>query len=295
MSGIRIANSGGSGRRENLADIVAEMDALVGLENVKRELNRFISLSRLAVLRRERELPSVRTNLHMVFSGPPGTGKTVVARKVGRMLKAIRLLKGGDCIEVDRSQLVAPYVGQTATKTREVIERSLDNVLFIDEAYTLTNQGSDRDPFGQEAIDTLLRLMENYRDRLVIIVAGYDGEMVKFINSNPGLASRFSRFVKFNAYSPKDLTQIFENMVADSKMSIDDAGRRAAARAVKDIADGHANDDTFGNARVIRGFFETIVTAQAERLSQQEDLEALADADLQTITDQDIAAAVEAI
>lgn len=293
MSGIRIASQGGSGRRENLADVVAEMNALVGLENVKRELNRFISLSRLAVLRRERELPSVRTNLHMVFSGPPGTGKTVVARKVGRMLKAIRLLKVGDCIEVDRSQLVAPYVGQTATKTREVVERSLDNVLFIDEAYTLTSQGPDRDPFGQEAIDTLLRLMENYRDRLVVIVAGYDGDMIKFRNSNPGLSSRFSRFVKFNAYSSKELTQIFENMVVDNKLSIDDPGRRAAARAVKEICDAYANDETFGNARVIRSFFEKIVTAQAERLSQQEDLEALTDANLQTITDQDVAVASE--
>ena len=293
MSGIRIATPSGGGRRENLGDIIAEMDKMVGLEGVKTELNRFISFSRLMVLRRERELPASRTNLHMVFSGPPGTGKTVVARKVGRMLKAIRLLKSGECIEVDRSQLVAPYVGQTATKTREVVERALDNVLFIDEAYTLTNQGSDRDPFGQEAVDTLLRLMENHRDRLVVIAAGYTGEMRKFVDSNPGLRSRFSRFVEFNPYGRDELMAIFEGMVTENQMRLDDQGRRAAYAAIREIASHGSGDETFGNARVIRGFFEKIVTTQAERLSEREDLDTVSDEELQTLDAADIQTAAE--
>jgi SpoVK/Ycf46/Vps4 family AAA+-type ATPase len=249
----------------------------------------------MMVIRRERELPANRVNLHMVFSGPPGTGKTVVARKVGRMLKSIRLLKKGECIEVDRSDLVAPYVGQTATKTRDVVDRALDSVLFIDEAYTLTNQGPDRDPFGQEAVDTLLRLMENQRDRLVVIAAGYTGEMRKFVDSNPGLRSRFSRFVEFHPYNRDELMAIFEGIVAHNQMQLGEQGRKAALDAIREIANHGLGDETFGNARVIRDFVEKIVTAQAERLSQREDLDSVSNEELQTITDADVAAAAEAM
>lgn len=290
MSGIRINTGGAASRRETMEDIIAEMNAMVGLTEVKTQLNAFMSLSKLMVLRRDRDLPSIKTNLHMVFSGPPGTGKTVVARKVGRMLKSIRLLKVGDCVEVDRSNLVAPYVGQTATKTRDVIEKALDSVLFIDEAYTLSDQGPDRDPFGQEAIDTLLRLMENYRERLVVIVAGYGDKMHSFIRSNPGLESRFSRTIMFDAYNADELTVIFENLITDNKMVLDEAGRRTAQRAVKDLWNMFKADPTFGNARVIRGMFERVVTAQAERLALAGNIEGLSDEDLQTLTEDDVRA-----
>ncbi len=293
MSNIQISRPAGSGRRESLSEVVHEIEGMVGMDQVKTELNRLISLARLMVIRRERDLPANRVNLHMVFSGPPGTGKTVIARKVGRMLKAIRLLKVGNCIEVDRSDLVASYVGQTATKTREVVDRALDSVLFIDEAYTLTNQGPDRDPFGQEAVDTLLRLMENNRDRLVVIAAGYTSEMQKFVDSNPGLRSRFSRFVEFHPYGRDELMAIFEGIVADNRMCLGDRGRKAALDEIREIASHGSGDATFGNARVIRDFVEKIVTAQAERLSEREDLENVTDDELQTITDADVAAAAE--
>ena len=296
MTNIRINTAGaGTGRKEALAEIIGEMEKMVGMIEVKTELNRFISLARLMVLRRERDLPAQRVNLHMVFSGPPGTGKTVVARKVGRMLKAIRLLKTGDCIEVDRSHLVAPYVGQTATKTREVIERALDNVLFIDEAYTLTNQGQDKDPFGQEAVDTLLRLMENYRDRLVVIAAGYSGEMRKFVDSNPGLRSRFARFVEFKPYNRDELMEIFKGIARESQLELDPRAEKAASDSIREIASHGAMDETFGNARVIRSFFEKIVTTQAERLAGEDDLEAISDEVLQQITEDDVKFAAESM
>jgi stage V sporulation protein K len=284
-----------AGRRESLQQIIAEMEKMVGMVEVKTELNRFISLARLMVVRRERDLPAQRVNLHMVFSGPPGTGKTVVARKVGRMLKAIRLLKNGDCIEVDRSNLVAPYVGQTATKTREVVESALDSVLFIDEAYTLTNQGGQSDPFGQEAVDTLLRLMENYRERLVVIAAGYTDQMRKFVDSNPGLRSRFARFVEFKPYNRDELMAIFTGMVTDAQMTLDAPAQKAALDAIRELASHGAMDESFGNARVIRSFFEKIVTAQAERLSQTDDLEQIDLENLQAVSKDDVAAAAEAM
>jgi len=293
--GIKISTSAGPGRKESLAQIIGEMEKMVGMLEVKTELNRFISLARLMVVRRERDLPAQRVNLHMVFSGPPGTGKTVVARKVGRMLKAIRLLKTGDCIEVDRSNLVAPYVGQTATKTREVVERALDSVLFIDEAYTLTNQGGSSDPFGQEAVDTLLRLMENHRDRLVVIAAGYSDQMRTFVDSNPGLRSRFSRFVEFKPYNRDELMSIFLGMVTESQMTLDAPAQKAASDAIRELASHGASDDTFGNARAIRSFFEKILTAQSERLAETDDLDTIETAQLQAISQQDVTSAAESM
>src|SRR4029453_18352585 len=234
--GIRISTSAGPGRKESLTQIIGEMDKMVGMLEVKTELNRFISLARLMVVRRERDLPAARVNLHMVFSGPPGTGKTVVARKVGRMLKTINLLRKGECVEVDRSHLVAQYVGQTATKTRDVIEGALDSVLFIDEAYTLTEQGADKDPFGQEAVDTLLGLMENHRDRLVVIVAGYTDRMRRFVDSNPGLESRFGgRIIEFKAYNRDELKEIFLGMVAENQVTMTAVAEKAASDAIRDM------------------------------------------------------------
>ncbi len=278
-------------RRESVDDILAEIDRMIGLETVKDEIRRVIALARVMVIRRERDLPAARTNLHMVFSGPPGTGKTVMARKVGRLLRAIRLLKKGHCIEVDRSNLVASYVGQTATKTREVVESALDGVLFIDEAYTLTNQQGSNDPFGQEAVDTLLRLMENYRERLVVIVAGYTNEMEGFVDSNPGLKSRFSRFIEFSSYNRDELMKIFMAIMAENKFTIGEQGARVLARHIADLV--RDADDTFGNAREVRSLFERIVTSQAERLSVDPDIDNLSDEVLQAIEEEDVRRTVE--
>lgn len=278
-------------RRETVEDILAEMDAMVGLENVKKEIHRFIALAHVMVVRRERDLKTNRLNLHMVFSGSPGTGKTVMARKVARMLNVIRLLRRGHCVEVDRSHLVASYVGQTATKTRDVVESALDGVLFIDEAYTLTDQGRS-DPFGQEAVDTLLRLMENHRERLVVIVAGYTDKMREFCESNPGLKSRFSRFIDFPKFDRSELETIFLTLVVENEMSLTDQARRVASRHIADLV-RDADDITFGNAREIRSFFEQVVTSQADRLSQHPELESLSNEELQLLTEEDVRLAVE--
>lgn len=291
MSQIGAGGPRSDRRGETVEDILGEIDRMIGLENVKAELRRFVAFARLMVLRRERDLPAARTNLHMAFSGPPGTGKTVMARKVARVLKAIRLLRKGHCVEVDRSNLVASYVGQTATKTREVVESALDGVLFIDEAYTLTKQGSS-DTFGQEAVDTLLRLMENYRDRLVVIIAGYGDEIDDFIESNVGLKSRFSRFIDFEGYDKDQLLDIFTAMVEDNHFTMDDAARRRAARHIADIS-RDSDPKTFGNAREVRGFFEKVITAQAERLSHDPNLEHISNEDLQRFTDEDVLLAAE--
>lgn len=282
--------------RESVEDIFEEINEMVGLENVKMELRRFLSLARVMVLRRERDLPAVRINLHMVFSGPPGTGKTEMARKVSRLLKAIRLLKRGHLVEVDRSHLVASYVGQTATKAKEIIDSALDGVLFIDEAYTLTNQGS-HDTFGQEAVDTLLRLMENYRERLVVIVAGYTEAMIEFIKSNAGLQSRFSRFIPFSSYTPEELLEIFKMMAKKNKIMLTEEAIRIISRRitemVRDSKMGKEFENQFGNAREVRDLFETVLTVQAERLSMLPDIEGVDDNVLQTITDEDAHFAVE--
>lgn len=287
-AGPRIEVDGGqprSKKKEELNTVIGELNEMVGLEEAKKQLNSFISFAQVMMERRRRKLPKAGINMHMVFAGPPGTGKTVVARKVGRMLRAIGLLTEGHCIEVDRSHLVAPYVGQTAAKTRDLVMTALDGVLFIDEAYTLTAQETQHDPFGQEAVDTLLTMMENHRERLVVIVAGYTKRMKDFVDSNPGLRSRFSRTVEFQSYSPKDLMRIFEAIVAEHEMRLTEGAAQEAERCINDMANRHAAEQ-FGNARAVRGFFEEIVTAQAERLC--ENLQGLEIEKLQCIEEVDI-------
>jgi len=285
---------GSSSRSETVEDILAEMDEkMIGLDNVKEKLKSFIAIARIRTLRFERDLPADRINLHMVFHGPPGTGKTVMARKVGRLLKAVRALGRGDCVEVDRADLVASYVGQTSAKTTEVVEKALGSVLFIDEAYTLTSQGASADPFGQEAVDTLLRLMENYRDQLVVIIAGYTDAINDFIKSNDGLASRFSHYVEFPSYAGDELKEIFLNMAKENQVNIDDGALRVIERRIAEMARNGRQDAKFGNARAIRDFFETVLTAQSERLSLYPDLDSISDEELQHITEDDARLAVE--
>jgi SpoVK/Ycf46/Vps4 family AAA+-type ATPase len=216
----------------------------------------------------------------MVFTGNPGTGKTMIARLMARIYRSLGILSKGQLVEVDRSGLVAGYVGQTAIKTGKVIEKALGGVLFIDEAYALNGKG-DND-FGQEAIDTLLKAMEDHRDDLVVIVAGYDGLMEKFIQSNPGLESRFNRYLHFDDYTLDEMLEIFKMQCRKSQYTLSPD----AEQDVKDfIYDENADGVTFGNARGVRNLFEQILTAQANRLAK---MESFTKDDLMTLTRDDV-------
>ena len=193
---------------EDINDLKAELNELIGLDGIKREVNNLINMVTIHKLRKQNDLKTVDMSLHMVFTGNPGTGKTMIARIMSRIYKSLGVLSKGHLVEVDRSGLVAGYVGQTATKTSAVIEKALGGVLFIDEAYAL-NSKSEND-FGQEAIDTLLKAMEDHREDLVVIVAGYDGLMDQFIHSNPGLESRFNRFLHFDDYTLDEMMGILD-------------------------------------------------------------------------------------
>jgi SpoVK/Ycf46/Vps4 family AAA+-type ATPase len=281
------------GAREAINKIIDDLDQLVGLHAVKGELNRLIALASVVAARRERDIPVGAINLHMVFSGPPGTGKTIVARKVGEILKALKLLRRGHCVEVDRSQLVGGYQGHAAILTADKIKEALDGVLFIDEAYTLSGSDPVRggDSYGREAIDTLLKAMEDNRERLVVIAAGYTNEMRRFVDSNPGLKSRFSRFIEFESYNADDLFEIFSRVVRDGHYRITPDAERVARKHIAEMR--QRADGTFGNARAVRGFFERILPIQAERVAYLPNFESLSDEELLTIEAEDVQRAAE--
>lgn len=240
-----------------------ELDRLVGLDAVKQDVHNLTNLVRVMQMREQHGLPVSPMSLHLVFTGNPGTGKTTVARLLGRIYKALGILSQGHLVEVDRSGLVAGYVGQTALKTREVIERSKGGVLFVDEAYSLAYGRSEND-FGSEAIDTLLKAMEDHRDDFIVIVAGYPGKMGDFIRSNPGLRSRFSKYVHFPDYEVHDLALILERLVRQSGYSMTDAARQKALGFLRALHEVRGED--FGNAREVRNLFEHMVARQANRL-----------------------------
>ncbi len=249
---------------ESLEEILEKIDSLIGMDKVKEQIRTFINLIVVQQERIKRELPVTPVSLHAVFYGPPGTGKTTIARLLGKVYRAIGLLESGHLTETDRAGLVAGYVGQTAIKIDEVVTNAMDGVLFIDEAYTLAMNKGDKD-FGQEAIDTLLKRMEDHRDRLAVIVAGYPDEMKKFINSNPGLKSRFNRFFYFEHYSPEDLLRIFNIFMENASFNLTGPGRGAVLRLFREFHG--ARDKTFGNGRFVRNLFERMVERQANRIA----------------------------
>jgi SpoVK/Ycf46/Vps4 family AAA+-type ATPase len=249
-------------REESLSDLLSELDALIGLDPVKAIVHQLIDMAQVEQMRRTAGLPVTRVSRHLVFTGNPGTGKTTVARLLARLYKAIGILKTGQLIEVSRSDLVAGYVGQTAIKTTEAVKRALGGILFIDEAYSLSRRSGLGQDFGQEAIDTLVKLMEDHRDELVIIAAGYNNEMTQLLSSNTGLPSRFPQTIEFPDYTSDELVAIFRQMCANGRYEVS----AEILNALHHYLDGLRRIQGFGNGRLIRNIFESTLARQASRI-----------------------------
>lgn len=249
---------------ETLDDVLQKLNNLIGMENIKEEVNTLVNFLKIQKLRQDKGLTAIPLTLHSVFCGSPGTGKTTVARLMGQIYKQIGILSKGHLVETDRSGMVAGYIGHTAQQVDKLVQSALDGVLFIDEAYTLEPEDASGNDFGQEAIDTLLKRMEDYRDRLVVIVAGYTGEMERFINSNPGLKSRFSRHFYFEDYEPQELIAMFEQQCQKYGFQLEPAAHKILLDKLIELY--NKRDDSFGNGRLVRNIFERTVSQQANRL-----------------------------
>lgn len=251
-------------------DPYQELNDLIGLTAVKEEVTSLANFVKLQKQREEKGMKTPKMSYHLVFTGSPGTGKTTVARIVARIYKDLGILKRGHTVETDRSGLVAEYMGQTAVKTNCLVDSALDGVLFIDEAYALVPEDGYGSDYGQEAISTLLKRMEDNRDRLVVIIAGYPKEMQRFIDSNPGLQSRFNRYINFPDYTAGELVDIFKMYLKKNEYTMT-ADAEELLRTNVEYVVAHKTRN-FGNARYIRNLFERSIQCQANRFSGKKGL-----------------------
>lgn len=271
---------------KTLEQLLEELDGLIGLDKVKYDVRSLMNFIKVANMRKRKGLKVPTISYHLVFTGNPGTGKTTIARLVAQIYYKMGLLTKGQMIETDRSALVAGYLGQTAIKTQKVIQEALGGVLFIDEAYALA--GDEEDSYGKEAIETLLKGMEDHRDDLVVIVAGYDELMHKFIDSNPGLRSRFNKYFHFPDYNGDELVKIFERFCENNGYAISSETTEILLEQFKKVYE--VREEHFGNARAIRNVFETAICHQANRIAEQENV---SEEDLVILTKEDVQLALE--
>ena len=254
-------------RQQKIDEAIDELQSLTGLSGIKEEVRSLTNLLKVQSMRREKGLPETRVSLHMVFKGNPGTGKTTVARIVGKIFGSLEVLQKGHVIETDRSGLVAEFAGQTGPKTNKVIDSALDGILFIDEAYSLIAEGTGGDPYGQEAVQTLLKRMEDDRDRLVVIMAGYPNEMDRLLKSNPGLSSRIGRRLRFEDYQPQELGAIFGSMCDANHYLIDGVVQAKVIAGLNWLFENR--DRHFGNGRLVRNVFEHAIRQLANRVVEE--------------------------